>query len=579
VKQHARTIVKPILGGKVESLRRALRERGDAVRDGRDPRVHKIPELHFISCCILDETKQRRGAFLVVEFSFDGEVRPFFEQLVARRGDLVDEWFSSCEGYSELQEPNQIVAYLLDFTPQQAVYLGTPGRSRAQIEQEIGLRARVAALLDETAPYAMSRADRWQHVVHAIYANSPELRDVPARPLRVRLNMADRDVRARFAAGLRLAAIAAVWIAGVVAPFFLALTPGRLALVLTPPLVLGVWAGLVFIRLSPRGLAWALRCRVWIAGVGEAVRTAAYAAPVGGLLLTAHALTIARVGWIVLVASGAVVGLMTVILVAVVVFSTFGRGATLLAVLVVTALLWRFPATIAWAFIVVVVAAAALLVVFALRIRKREAAGPVDDEQDNLGHLAALRQREYRQFQRHLASETDIAPGTFRMRTLRSVLRWVDALSLLWFNLGHLDTITSIHFARFVVLPGRRTLLFLSNYDDRFEDYLGAFSTVTGVTAVWGNAVGFPRPFLLIYDGARAENMFKRYARASQVESLIWFSAYPNLSVAEIDNATFLRESLARPIDRHETGVLAALRRVLRPALDEQTLVYLMDGR
>src|SRR5439155_9818156 len=122
-----------------------------------------------------------------------------------------------------------------------------------------------------------------------------------------------------------------------------------------------------------------------------------------------------------------------------------------------------------------------------------------------------------------------------------------------------------IHFARFLVLPERWSLVFLSNYDDRFDDYLGDFSSVWGVTAIWGNTVqrvgdelrGFPRPYLLVLDGARRENLFKRYARASQLESLIWYSAYRDLSVAEIDRATALREQMDQPIDDQTTGLLA----------------------
>jgi hypothetical protein len=314
-------------------------------------------------------------------------------------------------------------------------------------------------------------------------------------------------------------------------------------------------------------------------GIREGIRTAAYVAPVGGLVLAAGAVQIARVAEVAFVTGGVLIALATITLIVILVFSIFGGVATVASVLISAVLLWLFPGAVVWAFAVTVVATLALLFVFALRIRRLEIGGEVQDEQDNLDHLKTVTRREYQQFQTHLASETDIAAGTFRMRTLCAVLRWVNVLALFWFNLGHLDTITSIHFARFLVLPGRRTLLFLSNYDDRFEDYLGVFSTVTGVTAVWGNVVGFPRPFLLIFDGANAENHFKRYARASQVESLVWFSAYPNLSVAEIDHATYLRESLARPIDRHETGVRAALSRLIRPTIDEQTLVYLMDGR
>jgi hypothetical protein len=576
VKQHAHTIVKEIKESEVEELRKGLRELGDSVESGADQRFSEIPGLHFLSCCILEPTAKRRGWFLVLELSFDGSKRRFFQWMSKNKLDVINQLLSRCEGYPT--EESEVAAYLLESTRAQAVYVGTPGRSRQQIQEEAGLRKRVAAVLKETAPLAISRPERWQRVVARIYAEFPELRNVPKRPLRVRFNIADPALRARLAAALRFALFAAAWAVGVVAPLFLARTMWQRVVVLAPPLVLGVWAVLVFIRLSPRGLAANMRVRVWIQGILEGVRTAAYVAPIGGLVLAAAALQLAWVARLALVTSGALLALFTVMLIAGIMFSIFGSFAAAASAVAAAALLWRFPWSIVPALAITVVALAALLTVFAVTIRRLEAKAAVQDEDDNLDHLDRVTRREYRHHQSHLAAENDIAAGTLRMRTLRSVLRWVNAFAFFWCNLGHLDKITSIHFARFIVLPGRRTLLFLSNYDDRFEDYLGAFSTVSGVTAVWGNSVGFPRPFLLIFDGARAENLFKRYARASQIESLLWFSAYPNLSVAEIDRATYLRESLARPIDRNNAGVLAALARVLYAPIDEQTLVYLMDG-
>ena len=212
-------------------------------------------------------------------------------------------------------------------------------------------------------------------------------------------------------------------------------------------------------------------------------------------------------------------------------------------------------------------------------LRRLEAKEEIWDEPEDTAHLALVTRREYAWRQSHLASEVDVQEPALRMFTLLSVLRWVGLLAWYWFNRGRLDRISSIHFARFVVLPERRSLLFLSNYDGRFEDYLGEFAETLGVTAVWGNAVGFSRPFLLLFDGARRENLFKRYARHSQRETLLWYSAYPKLAVAEIDRASELREHMTRAIDDGAPGYFARLRRWWRKPLDEPTLYALMDGR
>ena len=39
---------------------------------------------------------------------------------------------------------------------------------------------------------------------------------------------------------------------------------------------------------------------------------------------------------------------------------------------------------------------------------------------------------------------------------------------------------------------------------------------------------------------------FKSFARASQTAAAVWYSAYPDLSVQQIDANTALREGLAR---------------------------------
>jgi hypothetical protein len=67
-----------------------------------------------------------------------------------------------------------------------------------------------------------------------------------------------------------------------------------------------------------------------------------------------------------------------------------------------------------------------------------------------------------------------------------------------------LSDIGTIHFARWVTVPGSRDLLFLSNYDASWESYLEDFITRahTGLTGVWSNSIGFPRSENLVQKGA-----------------------------------------------------------------------------
>src|SRR5262249_30863844 len=126
---------------------------------------------------------------------------------------------------------------------------------------------------------------------------------------------------------------------------------------------------------------------------------------------------------------------------------------------------------------------------------------------------------------------------------------------------GDLGGITSIHYARWMILDDRR-LLFFSNFDGSWESYLGEFvdQASSGLTSVWSNTVGFPPARWLLGAGARDEERFKNWTRTHQIETQVWYSAYPKLSVQNINDNTKLRRGLAnRPSDDE----LAAWRRTL----------------
>ena len=112
---------------------------------------------------------------------------------------------------------------------------------------------------------------------------------------------------------------------------------------------------------------------------------------------------------------------------------------------------------------------------------------------------------------------------------------------------GQLGGIPTIHFARWVILDDRN-VVFLSNYDGSWSSYLGDFvdRASLGLTAIWGNTKGFPRPRLLMFGGARDEQRFKSFARRAQVPSLAWYRAYPELSIPNIANNEVLRRGIGR---------------------------------
>lgn len=182
------------------------------------------------------------------------------------------------------------------------------------------------------------------------------------------------------------------------------------------------------------------------------------------------------------------------------------------------------------------------------------------------GGLGDLVVREDVRPQNHLASVTTVKAGPFRTRVLRLVLFVINAAAALVENKGSLGGIASIHFARWVLTPDGRQLIFLSNYDGSWESYLDEFidRAASGLTAVWANTdndVGFPSTrWLFASGGARHEERFKAYARRSQVRSLVWYSAYPHLSISNIANNAEIRAGLtARHDDEERTRWLQRL--------------------
>jgi len=172
-------------------------------------------------------------------------------------------------------------------------------------------------------------------------------------------------------------------------------------------------------------------------------------------------------------------------------------------------------------------------------------------------NLGGIVQRENVQGQNHLASVSEIKHSRFRFALLRTVLFAVNLAALLTANKGSLGGISSIHFARWVITPDRRHLIFLSNFDGSWERYLNDFIDLAskGLTAVWTNTtneIGFPKTRRLLWDGARDEQRFKSYSRYSQARTRTWYSAYPNLSNDNIANNAVIRDLLFADLTESE---------------------------
>ena len=156
--------------------------------------------------------------------------------------------------------------------------------------------------------------------------------------------------------------------------------------------------------------------------------------------------------------------------------------------------------------------------------------------------------------QNHMANMSDVKPGFARRNALKAILLLANINARLSTK-GLLAGIPSIHFAHWALLDGGRRLLFCSNFDGSWENYLDDFidKANKGLTGIWGNTIGFPRTRWLFWDGATNAARFKAIARNKQVPSSVWYSAYRKLTVQAIDNNSAIRKDLFTNLDPEGT--------------------------
>jgi cytochrome P450/deferrochelatase/peroxidase EfeB len=181
-------------------------------------------------------------------------------------------------------------------------------------------------------------------------------------------------------------------------------------------------------------------------------------------------------------------------------------------------------------------------------LRRRERADvPLDYDPDPVA-VQAIMQNENKHMQNHMTGVSVMKPGLLRKFTLRFMYFYVTRRLALFFRPGYLNEIGTIHFARWVLLPKTRNLVFFSNYAGSWESYMEDFITKAnrGLTGVWSNTVGFPVTHHLLFGGSEDGDRFKRWARRQQIPTLFWFSAYPDLACERVRVNAAMRDGLAR---------------------------------
>lgn len=175
-------------------------------------------------------------------------------------------------------------------------------------------------------------------------------------------------------------------------------------------------------------------------------------------------------------------------------------------------------------------------------------APPIDEAM-----VRQMAQREDWIPQNHMGSIVLIKPGVLRTIIIRAGHHGLGlALRALKHSgvEGYLGSMRTVHFAHWVFANNTSRLIFFSNFDQSWESYLDDFieKAHVGLTLAWGCGVGFPPTRFLIQDGASHGRKFKAWARHSMTISRFWYSAYPDLTVDQVERNNRIANGLRKPM-------------------------------
>jgi len=186
-----------------------------------------------------------------------------------------------------------------------------------------------------------------------------------------------------------------------------------------------------------------------------------------------------------------------------------------------------------------------ILLLHFLLERKDKPLGLTPSQVDG-AHIRKLEEYEDIHNQNQFTQLLIMKPGKMRLITLLGLMLFAKSLVNNLFVKGKLMGIPTIHFARWLLLDGKRRMLFFSNFDGSWQQYLGDFIDKSGwgLTGIWSNTENFPRTRFLFTGGAYDEEHFLAWSRYYQIPTAVWYCAYPNLSIKNVMNNTFIRNEL-----------------------------------
>ena len=157
-------------------------------------------------------------------------------------------------------------------------------------------------------------------------------------------------------------------------------------------------------------------------------------------------------------------------------------------------------------------------------------------------------------YQNQFSQIINMKPGRSRAITVSGLYLFTRVLVKVFFVKGKLMGIPTIHFARWVQLDNKKRMLFFSNFDGSWTQYLGDFIDKSGwgLTGIFSNTESFPRAWFLFFKGAYDERKFLAWARNTQIQTQVWYAADLNQSIKNINNNTIVRNKLSQDLSEKQ---------------------------
>ncbi|MFC5624740.1 hypothetical protein [Algoriphagus winogradskyi] len=150
----------------------------------------------------------------------------------------------------------------------------------------------------------------------------------------------------------------------------------------------------------------------------------------------------------------------------------------------------------------------------------------------------------------------DMKEGNVRLLAIKFMFLLSNFLIKFIFTQGKLMGIPTIHFAKWVMFEKNSRVLFFSNFDGSWQQYLGDFidNSGWGLTGIFSNTKVFPKTNFLITGGAYKEEYFLAWSRNSELVTNFWYTAYPDLSIKNVNNNTRIRVQLMKTLSERQAA-------------------------